>query len=149
MNPFSPSPKILEIHETEQKGFQSLVTFQTWRVAMMTDLQGEPSEKLCRLQRHMKTDEVFILLQGKCILFLADGEDQIEHQFAEDLKLFRVYNVKQGVWHSHILSEDAKIIIVENADTSPNNSQYLQLSDSQRERFSFMAKELWGTLPYE
>lgn len=149
MNPFSPSPKILEIHETEQKGFQPLVTFQTWRVAMMTDLQGEPSEKLCRLQRHMKTDEVFILLQGKCILFLADGEDQIEHQFAEDLKLFRVYNVKQGVWHSHILSKDAKIIIVENADTSPNNSQYLQLSDSQRERFSFMAKELWGTLPSE
>jgi len=149
MNPFSPSAKILEVHETEQKGFQPLVTFQTWRVAMMTDLQSEPPEKFYRLQRHMKTDEVFILLQGKCILFLADGEDPIEHQFAEDLKLFRVYNVKQGIWHSHILSEDAKVIIVENADTSPSNSQYLQLSDSQQERFSFMAKELWGTLPSE
>ena len=36
----------------------------------------------------------------------------------------KVYNVKRGMWHTVILKPDAKVIVVANADTSKQNSEY-------------------------
>ena len=43
-----------------------------------------------------------------------------------------VYNVKQHVWHTVILSRDASILIMENQDTGFENSEYCNLSKKQR-----------------
>ena len=44
----------------------------------------------------------------------------------------KVYNVKQHVWHTAILSWDASILIVENQDTGSENSEHCNLSEKQK-----------------
>ena len=40
----------------------------------------------------------------------------------------KIYNVKKGVWHTHTLSQDAKVLVVENRDTTYDNSPFTSLN---------------------
>lgn len=100
-------------------------------------------DQITEFQRHDETDEVFVLLQGHCILFLGEGGDEVTRIFAQNMLPFTLYNIKKGVWHSHTFSPDAKLLVVENADTSPANSPRLQLSLEQRKEIAELARRLW------
>jgi hypothetical protein len=50
-------------------------------------------------------------------------------QVMEPLKL---YNVKQKVWHTILFSRDASVLIVENRDTGPHNTQFAELTLEQK-----------------
>jgi mannose-6-phosphate isomerase-like protein (cupin superfamily) len=71
----------------------------------------------------METDEVFVLLEGSAYLTIGLEMTRV------DLEPNKIYNVKKGVWHSHIMSPDAKVLIVENSNTSAANSEKLPLSE--------------------
>ena len=43
-----------------------------------------------------------------------------------------VYNIRKGVWHTHALAPDAKVRIVENRDTTNDNSPVLPLDEQMR-----------------
>jgi len=36
----------------------------------------------------------------------------------------KIYNVKQNVWHSVVLSRDGSVLIIENQDTARMNTDY-------------------------
>jgi len=55
----------------------------------------------------------------------------------------KLYNVKRGVWHSHTLNNDASVLIVENSDTTIQNSPKKLLNDNQRRRIVDITHELW------
>ena len=38
----------------------------------------------------------------------------------------QLYVVKQNQWHNIIVSEDAKVLIVENVDTGRENTEYME-----------------------
>lgn len=40
---------------------------------------------------------------------------------------YKVYNVKKGLWHHIVVSEDASVLIVENCDTTDENSEKRKL----------------------
>ena len=74
------------------------------------------------MQRHNETDEVFVLLEGRCILFIGKGKETITSITAVDMVPRKLYNVRRGVWHSHTLNNEASVLIVENSDTTVKNS---------------------------
>ena len=39
----------------------------------------------------------------------------------------KVYNVKHAVWHAITTSEDAHVLVVENDNTSKDNSEYMDV----------------------
>ena len=39
----------------------------------------------------------------------------------------KIYNVKAAAWHALLLSEGSKVLIVENEDTSLENTEYIYL----------------------
>jgi hypothetical protein len=84
------------------------------------------------MERHNQTDEVFVLNKGQGILFLGEGHEYIEKIHAQILEPGKIYNVKQGVWHTVVLSPDGSVLIVENRDTSLENSNYSLLDQEQR-----------------
>jgi cupin superfamily acireductone dioxygenase involved in methionine salvage len=100
-------------------------------------------EKIDRMQKHTETDEVFVLLAGRCILFLGEGDESVMKVRAADMELFKLYNVKKGVWHSHTFSEDAKVLIVENRDTVLENSPFVGLSETQQKEVVELTQKLW------
>ena len=144
MNHSPIPPSLLEIHEYHGQGYQPLVNSHIWRVALLNFTPNLIPDRIDEIQRHNETDEVFILLRGRCILFLGEGNDSVTRFYAQDLEPFRLYNIKRRVWHTHVLSPDAKVLIVENQNTSPANSPRLNLTASQRREIISLAHQMWG-----
>lgn len=77
------------------------------------------------LERHNQTDEAFILVKGEATLYIADKEINVTEYKMERGAL---YNVPKGEWHHIVVSRDALVAVVENSDTSSENSDYLTLA---------------------
>ncbi len=135
---------LLEVREYAGEGYLPLIDYGAWRVAILRYIDELLPEHLDNMQRHDETDEVFVLLAGRCILFLGEGTDQVEAIHAVDLQPLKLYNVKKSCWHTHTLSQDATVLIVENFDTTEENSPCIPLSPAQRQHVVQMTHQLWA-----
>ena len=43
-----------------------------------------------------------------------------------------VYNVKKGEWHHIVVSEDAAVLVAENSDTGPDNTEKRSVSNAHK-----------------
>ena len=125
--------KLLEIITFEDEGYKPLIDFNCWRVAFLRFIDELLPENIVRAEKHLKTDEVFVLLAGKAVLIIGSGENKITEMTPHVMEPSKLYNVKQSTWHNVVLSPDATILLVENRDTNSENSAYCDLTDEQRE----------------
>ena len=123
----------IEILEHNGEGFSKVVCFGAWRVAMINYSERFEEKNLNLLERHMLTDEVFVLLEGKAILV----SDKKRYEMEKN----KLYNVKKEVWHAIALSKDAKVLIVENIETGKENSEY-KIKCSNYEDLIFIIENL-------
>lgn len=137
------SEELLEVREHTEAGYRPLVDFATWRVAILNFAEELRTENLARMQRHNETDEVFVLLKGRCILFVGEGAATVTAIHARELAPHQLYNVKRAVWHHHTLSEDAMVLVVENRDTTYDNSPFCPLTEAQQEKIRELTRVLW------
>ena len=118
--------KLLEIKSCAEAGYHPLVYFEGWRVAFLNDTTKFHLENITEMQRHNTSDEVFLLLEGTCTLYVSDGGDQgVGMVTPVKLEPMKLYNVRKGVWHTHVTGPGAKIAIIENSDVSPENSEVI------------------------
>ena len=136
--------RLLEIRSYNDEGYMPLVDYENWRVAILRFEEGLLPEKIVDMQRHDETDEVFVLLAGRCILLLGEGSNEVTAIHADDMQPLNVYNVKKGCWHHHALSEDAVVLIVENRDTVEANSPKVPLKPAQTEQIVNLCRQLWA-----
>lgn len=134
--------KILEVKQHLGDGYQPLVDYGEWRVAILRFEPGLKSENIDNLQRHDETDEVFVLLQGRCVLFLASGDQTIDELYPIELESNKLYNVRKASWHNHVLSEDAVVLVVENMDTTYDNSPRVKITDELKEQIQSYCKSI-------
>jgi hypothetical protein len=134
---------LIEIREHNEPDYMPLVDYQSWRVALINFTADYLPEKIDRMQKHSETDEVFVLLAGRCILFLGEGDERVTKIHAADMELYKLYNVKRGVWHSHTFSRDARVLVVENRDTVLENSPFVSLPESLRGEIVELTMKLW------
>ena len=133
---------LLETRTHSEAGYRPLVDFGAWRVAVLNFSDELRPEHINAMQRHNDTDEVFVLLQGRCLLFVGEGDgDAISAIYAQPMAPLTVYNVKKAVWHTHTLSPDSMVLVVENRDTTYDNSPFCPLSKVQRQTLCKIAAE--------
>jgi hypothetical protein len=137
------SEQFLTVHEYHGEGYQPLVDYQSWRVAILRYIDELLPENLTAMQRHDETDEIFVLLNGRCLLFLGDGTDETGGIHPVDMEPLKLYNVKRGCWHTHTLSQDAVVLIVENQDTTVANSPSIPLSPVQQAEIVSFTGQAW------
>lgn len=137
--------QLLEVREYGGEGFMPVISYGAWRVAIMRFAERLLPENVIQMSRHYKTDEVFVLLQGKCILFIGEGRKEVTKIHACEMEPLKVYNVKKAVWHANTLSKDAVVLVVENKDTGSRNSGMSNLNEEQRKELVGMTRKLWGT----
>ena len=103
----------VEISRFTGPGFQVMAQFEGWKIGL---LRYNERFSACReMERHMETDEVFLLLEGSAVLCIEDQKIPMEK--------CTVYNVKKAVWHHIVVSEDATVLVVENSNTSRDNTE--------------------------
>jgi uncharacterized cupin superfamily protein len=134
--------KLLDVQEHLGEGYKPLVDFEAWRVAILRFEDELRASNIHNMHRHDETDEVLVLLQGRCILFLGSGGAQIEQLFSVELEPGKLYNLRTGSWHNHVLSEDAVVVVVENRDTTLENSPRIELSEGFRAEIFQISQEL-------
>lgn len=137
-------PSLLEIHTYDGPGFRPVVQFGAWRVAVLNFIEHLLPQNLTNMQRHDETDETFVLLQGRCILFVGDGNNEAGTIHAADMVPLTIYNVKRGTWHNHALSKDASVLVMENQETTEENSPFCQLTSEQTAAIVAETKRLWS-----
>lgn len=131
----------VEIKNYRGNGFQSLVSFETWRVAVLRYLEDVDPARIGALERHTQTDEVFILLEGRGLLFTA-GKDALPGKFVSyPMKFGEIVNIKKFTWHTLALSTDAHLVIIENEDTSSKNTEYATIQQSDLADARSLARE--------
>ena len=109
----------MEICTFDGEGYQPLTTYGAWRVAMVNACERLLEKNLRRMERHLETDEIFVLLHGKAVLYI--GKDRTPFPMESG----RLYCVKCGEWHCISTEPDAKVLIVENDDVGEANTEYL------------------------
>ena len=115
--------ELLVIKSCSEAGYHPLVFFEGWRVAILNDTPRFHPEEIKEMQRHNTSDEVFVLLEGKFTLYVAEGGDEGPGKVKEiELETGKLYCIPKGVWHTHVTAPGTKVLIVENADVSSENS---------------------------
>lgn len=135
--------RLLEIRSFEGDGFQPVVQFDSWRIAISNAIE---TEIIRNFSRHMQTDESFILLRGESALLVAEDKNQIASPTVVPMRLGVVYNVPKGIWHAHRTKAGGQLIIVENADTNENNSETVSVA---WEQYIYLAAQIDSALPVE
>ena len=112
-----------EVYQHTEKGFKAQFSFESWRVGLLR--ADTRFTDICYLERHCLTDEAFALLSGKAALITksSDGREAFTRMLPE-----KVYNIPKGLLHNILVSDDATVIIIENCETGPHNSEYEDFS---------------------
>ncbi len=108
----------VEILSYDGTGYDRTMHYGAWRVAIANYAEHFDKEKYRYLERHLLTDEVFVLLSGSATL--VTGKEFLETPLLPD----KIYNVKKGAWHALLLEKGSKVLIVENHDTGRENSEF-------------------------
>jgi len=117
--------KLVEVFEHTGEDYKPLIDYNGWRVAILNDAPKFRRDTTPYLERHNKTDEVFVLLEGACALYIGDGEgDDLDTVSLLPMEKKKLYNVKKGVWHNLTAAPGTTLLIVENTDTTEENSNY-------------------------
>jgi len=127
----------LQVYSWDGLGYQPLLFSDGWQVAI---LNWEPAADFAQcheIERHLNTDEVFVLLRGRAMLFVSPAQgaetEASGHLHCEDILPGMIYNVPRGVWHNLIATRDASWIIVENRDTHLQDTEIRPLTAAERQ----------------
>jgi ureidoglycolate hydrolase len=118
---------LIDIQKYDGEGYMSLVTSGTWRVAVLNYLDALQPDRIKTMERHLSTDEVFVLVKGRAKVVVGGNDTGIGELSYYPMVIGEVTNIKQNTWHTIILSKNAHLIITENEDTGIANSQYCQI----------------------
>ena len=93
--------------------FQVMTQFEGWKIGLLRHSQRFSA---CRqMERHLETDEVFVLLEGSATLYVEDQKIPMEK--------CTIYNVRKAAWHHIVVSEYSTVLVVENSSTSRDNTE--------------------------
>ena len=96
-----------------------------WTLATLNYASRFDEKNIVDLERHNLTDETFVLLEGEATLLVGEKPERLP------LVPLRYYNVRAGIWHNIIVKPGTRVLVAENADTSKDNTDYLDLKTGE------------------
>jgi ureidoglycolate hydrolase len=135
--------QLLEIRQYSGEGYQPLIDFGNWRVAILRWKDASLPRNIEFMERHTQTDEVFVLLEGQATIILGGNSGSVDNIHPQEMEQSKLYNVKLNVWHTVLLSRNTSILVVENRNTGENNTEFYQLNVAQRQELQGLGYTLY------
>lgn len=134
--------ELIETYYHEGRGYNPFFIKDNWQVAQLnfTDEQGLYAIK--KMDKHMETDEVFVLTKGTAVLI---GAVIVNEQFDFQLKKMEIgttYNIPANLWHNIAMDKDAEVIIIEKSNTHLDDFVYKDLNKNETEHLNNMIYRL-------
>lgn len=121
----------IAMYEFEQEGLQRVFENEKWMVGIKNWKPANDITGINCLERHNKTDELFVLTAGSCTLIYANETDSGMEFGAVKMEPKKVYNIPASLWHNTVTQKDTKMILIEDSNTSMENSDILSLDEEQ------------------
>ena len=121
----------LEVSSFNGEGYLPLINFESWRVAEFRYIDELEPDRIDNMQKHNETDEIFVVLEGDFTLFFGGNGDEIGEIEAIKLEPLKLYNVKKGTFHTHTPEKNCTCLIVENKNTTDDNSPKIKITKEQ------------------
>lgn len=93
--------------------FKVMMRFEGWKIGFLR--YSERFSKFCQLERHLETDEAFVLLDGSATLYTENEKIPMQK--------CAIYNIPKGEWHHITVSDGATVMVVENSGTDKDNTE--------------------------
>ncbi len=120
----------LEVFVHEGPGYRPLVYGEDWMVALLNYEDIMEPQKAHEIERHIQTDEVFILLRGQAAFYLVVDDAPLQ---VVEMQPGVIYNVVRGTWHNLLATQEAAFAIVERRDTDLTDTQVRPLDAQERQ----------------
>ena len=98
----------LSVRAWNGNGYKPVVRFGAWCFAELNHDAKFAAENLSYRERHLKTDEAFVLIDGKAKLLVGEKLSSVE------MMRNKIYNVRAGAWHQIVTEPGARVLVVEN-----------------------------------
>ncbi len=115
-------------YEFTGEGMRRMYENEKWTVGIKNWKPANDITGLDMLERHNKTDELFVLLSGSCTLISAEETENGWVFDKVDMQPARVYNIPRTLWHNTITQKDTKMILIEDSNTGESNSDFYRLT---------------------
>lgn len=112
----------VSILDYQGDNYKTVMSYDKWRIAYLNYGERYTEKAFSKMERHMQTDEVFVLLEGNATLVIGKEQNKIK------MEPHKVYNVQKGTWHHIFVCKNTKVLIVENEDTCSDNTEYMEIS---------------------
>lgn len=122
--------KILE-YQYDGEALKRVYENAQWTVGIKNWKPSNDIEQIGNLERHNCTDELFVLLNGSCTLVYATEEGNSLDLKTIEMKPYAVYQIPPSLWHNTIMTKEAKLLLIENSDTSMENSDLWDLTEEE------------------
>ena len=112
------------VDEYEYRGadYARQVNGAKWTLAALNYADRFDEKNIVDLERHNLTDETFVLLEGEATLLVGEKAERVP------MVPLRYYNVRAGIWHNITVKPGTRCLVAENANTSKDNTDYLDLA---------------------
>ena len=123
---------LIETYRYDGNGYNPFLIREGWQVAQLNHMPEQDLSNITKMDRHLLTDEVFVLLKGTAIL-IAATENNNEFQFeCIKMKAGITYNIPVRLWHNIAMNKGSEVIIFEKDKTHLGDFEYHELSNTQK-----------------
>ena len=134
----------IAVYEFAGEGMQRVFENEKWTVGIKIWKPANDVSGIDCLERHNKTDELFVLVAGSCTLVYANESEKGLEFAAVHMQPDKVYNIPATLWHNTITQKDTKMILIEDSNTSMDNSDILELDEEQIAKFQADYRAVFG-----
>ncbi len=124
--------ELLETYEHHGDGYNPFLITPAWQMAQLNYLPELHFRSISKIDRHLKTDEVFVLFSGTAVLIVAEEVEGSLTLYTTLMEPEKTYNVPKNVWHNIALAEDGRVLIVENNNTHLGDFEFRDLSEQEK-----------------
>lgn len=115
----------------EGEGMTRVFENEKWMVGIKNWKPANDISGIDCLERHNKTDELFVLISGSCTLLYANETENGLDINAVKMEPMKVYSIPCSLWHNTVTKKDTKLILIEDSSTCADNSDVVMLSEEQ------------------
>lgn len=95
----------MDVYSYGGEDFARMFSSGGWTASFLK--HGPIFSKVTYLERHMLSDEVFVLMDGGATMYVGENAE------AHSLEKGKVYNIKKGTWHQIEVTPDAQVLVIE------------------------------------
>ena len=122
----------LSIFSYDEPGFKTQLCYDNWKVSLLNCSDMYFPDNISYFDRHLLTDEVFILLAGSVGILTAGKGNKPESTIISWMKEGVLYNVCQNTWHTLYMLPGSKLAVIENQNTELLNSPRYYLTKEEK-----------------